>query len=46
MDEGKTDKDGKFHLQGSETEITTIDPKLNVYHDCDDENNVSFKLKL
>jgi hypothetical protein len=32
-----TDEDGKFELQGKETEITQIDPKLNVYHDCNDE---------
>uniref|UniRef100_A0A158R5Z8 Transthyretin-like family protein n=1 Tax=Syphacia muris TaxID=451379 RepID=A0A158R5Z8_9BILA len=37
MDEGVTDAEGKFELKGSETEITTIDPKLNVYHDCNDE---------
>jgi len=32
MDEGVTDEDGHFELQGKETEITNIDPKLNVYH--------------
>uniref|UniRef100_A0AC34R4Q9 Transthyretin-like family protein n=2 Tax=Panagrolaimus sp. JU765 TaxID=591449 RepID=A0AC34R4Q9_9BILA len=38
MDEGVTDSQGRFELRGHETEITTIDPKLNVYHDCNDEN--------
>jgi hypothetical protein len=32
MDEGVTDDEGHFELQGKETEITNIDPKLNVYH--------------
>ena len=38
MDEGVTDSQGRFLLRGHETEITTIDPKLNVYHDCNDES--------
>ncbi|VDK54748.1 unnamed protein product [Anisakis simplex] len=37
MDEGITDANGHFLLKGHETEITSIDPKLNVYHDCNDE---------
>uniref|UniRef100_A0A0K0ESY3 Col_cuticle_N domain-containing protein n=1 Tax=Strongyloides stercoralis TaxID=6248 RepID=A0A0K0ESY3_STRER len=37
MDEGVTNSDGVFHLSGKETELSTIDPKLNVYHDCNDE---------
>ena len=41
MDEGVSDADGRFELRGSETEITDIDPKLNVYHDCNDETTVS-----
>lgn len=32
MDEGVTDEEGHFELQGKESEITNIDPKLNVYH--------------
>ncbi|KAI6184956.1 hypothetical protein M3Y97_00652600 [Aphelenchoides bicaudatus] len=38
MDEGYTDEDGHFELSGKETELTSIDPKLNVYHDCNDES--------
>uniref|UniRef100_A0A7E4VLU8 Transthyretin-like family protein n=1 Tax=Panagrellus redivivus TaxID=6233 RepID=A0A7E4VLU8_PANRE len=37
MDEGVSDKQGIFHLSGNETEVTTIDPKLNIYHNCEDE---------
>lgn len=36
MDEGRSDADGKFQLSGHVDEFTTIDPKLNIYHDCDD----------
>lgn len=34
MEEGRTDSNGQFRLSGSKREITTIDPKLNVYHKC------------
>ncbi|KIH48408.1 Transthyretin-like family protein [Ancylostoma duodenale] len=27
---------GQFLLYGHTSEIMTIDPKLNIYHDCDD----------
>lgn len=30
MAEGTTDQNGAFRLQGQKTEITTIDPKLNI----------------
>ncbi|GMT21307.1 hypothetical protein PFISCL1PPCAC_12604, partial [Pristionchus fissidentatus] len=36
MDSGKTDSDGHFSLSGHVDEFTTIDPKINIYHDCDD----------
>ena len=36
LDEGTTDSSGHFELSGSTTEITSIDPKLNIYHDCND----------
>ncbi|KAL4002355.1 Transthyretin-like family protein [Acanthocheilonema viteae] len=35
--QGKTNSEGHFELKGYTSEITTIDPKLNVYHDCEDE---------
>lgn len=41
MDEGVTDSDGHFELKGHETEVTDIDPKVNVYHKCNDEGKVS-----
>ncbi|KAK5979207.1 TransThyretin family domain [Trichostrongylus colubriformis] len=34
LDEGKTNENGEFHLSGSKREISTIDPKVNVYHKC------------
>ncbi|KAI6196175.1 Transthyretin-like family-containing protein [Aphelenchoides besseyi] len=36
MDSAFTDADGTFELKGKETEITAIDPKLNIYHRCGD----------
>uniref|UniRef100_A0A914C6T0 Transthyretin-like protein 5 n=1 Tax=Acrobeloides nanus TaxID=290746 RepID=A0A914C6T0_9BILA len=35
--ESVSDKKGRFYLKGYTTEISTIDPKLNIYHDCNDE---------
>uniref|UniRef100_A0A914DCZ9 Transthyretin-like family protein n=1 Tax=Acrobeloides nanus TaxID=290746 RepID=A0A914DCZ9_9BILA len=37
MGESKTRGDGTFEVQGSSHEFTSIDPKINIYHDCDDE---------
>uniref|UniRef100_A0A0N5AQ94 Transthyretin-like family protein n=1 Tax=Syphacia muris TaxID=451379 RepID=A0A0N5AQ94_9BILA len=37
----KTDSKGRFELQGHTSEFTTIDPKLNIYHDCNDGVKVS-----
>lgn len=34
MSEGKSNATGDFFLSGTETEFTTIDPKLNIYHKC------------
>ncbi|CAD6196066.1 unnamed protein product [Caenorhabditis auriculariae] len=34
MAEGTSDNNGQFRLTGSKTEISTIDPKLNIYHKC------------
>nr|CAM84510.1 transthyretin-like protein 1 precursor [Radopholus similis] len=36
MAEGKTDSKGRFSLEGYTHEFTTIDPKINIYHDCND----------
>ena len=41
---GKTDSQGRFELSGYTHEFTTIDPKLNVYHDCNDGLTVSYSL--
>ena len=37
---GYTDNDGRFLLYGSEKELSTIDPVLKVYHDCNDRGLV------
>ncbi|KHN75484.1 Transthyretin-like protein 46 [Toxocara canis] len=34
MDSGYTDEHGEFSLSGDETELTTIDPQLKIYHEC------------
>lgn len=36
LDEGTTDSNGGFELEGSTRELTTIDPVFKIYHDCDD----------
>uniref|UniRef100_A0A915EHD3 Uncharacterized protein n=1 Tax=Ditylenchus dipsaci TaxID=166011 RepID=A0A915EHD3_9BILA len=36
LDEGKTDSKGRFQLSGKTTELTTIDVRLKIFHDCDD----------
>lgn len=36
LDQGYTDQNGEFMLQGNTVELTPIDPILKVYHDCDD----------
>ena len=46
MAEGLSNEEGEFHLEGVDTEWTTIDPKINIYHNCQDEAVVSLYLKL
>ncbi|KAK5968543.1 hypothetical protein GCK32_009260 [Trichostrongylus colubriformis] len=36
LDENFTDKDGRFALTGTTRELTSIEPVLYIYHDCDD----------
>ncbi|VDM44194.1 unnamed protein product, partial [Toxocara canis] len=36
LDAGYTDEKGHFDLSGDTTEMTTIDPHLKIYHDCND----------
>ncbi|GMS86742.1 hypothetical protein PENTCL1PPCAC_8917, partial [Pristionchus entomophagus] len=35
--EGKTIEDGTYSISGSTTRYFTIDPKVNIYHNCNDE---------
>lgn len=41
MAAGKTDSRGHFEIKGHAEEFTSIEPKLNIYHDCDDGIMVS-----
>ncbi|VDN44392.1 unnamed protein product [Gongylonema pulchrum] len=36
MGETITDSQGYFELSGHNAEMTPIDPKINIYHDCND----------
>lgn len=36
LDEGVTDRDGRFKLDGTTRELTTIEPEIRIYHDCND----------
>ncbi|VDL78014.1 unnamed protein product [Nippostrongylus brasiliensis] len=36
LDQGYTDSNGEFQLQGATVETTPIDPILKVYHECND----------
>ncbi|KAI1732591.1 transthyretin-like family domain-containing protein [Ditylenchus destructor] len=33
---GRTDGSGNFLISGQANEVTSITPKFNIYHDCDD----------
>lgn len=37
LDEKFSDSKGVFNLAGSKKELTTIDPKVNIYHKCNYE---------
>uniref|UniRef100_A0A1I8EPG2 Transthyretin-like family protein n=1 Tax=Wuchereria bancrofti TaxID=6293 RepID=A0A1I8EPG2_WUCBA len=36
LDSCYTDSGGKFDLQGNSYELSTIDPEVRIYHDCND----------
>ena len=49
LQEALTDAQGRFKLQGSENELTPIDPVFKAYHDCDDgitpgQRKIKFKI--
>jgi hypothetical protein len=37
---GYTDEMGRFQLYGTESEMSSIDPILKIYHDCNDHGVV------
>lgn len=41
LDEKFTNSNGKFEMRGHKKELSTIDPKVNIYHKCN-YNGVSF----
>lgn len=46
MGETTSDEKGFFYVSGSNAEISDIDPKFNIYHDCNDWYWVSDYLTL
>lgn len=46
MGETITDSQGFFEISGSNAEMTPIDPKINIYHDCNDGWWVRIELLL
>lgn len=44
--EGYTDAQGSFLLEGNADDLTSIDPALYAYHDCNDSNTGRRKLKF
>uniref|UniRef100_A0A914QKX1 CX domain-containing protein n=1 Tax=Panagrolaimus davidi TaxID=227884 RepID=A0A914QKX1_9BILA len=44
--EGRTDGQGNFCIAGHANEITTITPKFNIYHDCNDLKPCQRKLSM
>ncbi|CAD5214417.1 unnamed protein product [Bursaphelenchus xylophilus] len=43
MDTKFSDKNGAFLVSGHETEFTPIDVKINIYHNCDDEQKECYR---
>ncbi|KAI3420077.1 hypothetical protein GPALN_003409 [Globodera pallida] len=37
MAESETNAEGEFEVNGSETEVSNIDLRLSIYHNCEDE---------
>ncbi|CAD6197009.1 unnamed protein product [Caenorhabditis auriculariae] len=46
LDEKTSDRQGRFTMQGSKKEFTTIDPHVNVYHKCNYDGRCFKKLKV
>ncbi|CAI5445061.1 unnamed protein product [Caenorhabditis angaria] len=41
LDDKTSDSNGEFYLSGGDNEISSIDPRVNIYHDCDDDKYIS-----
>jgi len=46
LDSARTDSDGRFELSGSTREMTPIDPRLKIYHDCNNRLPCQRKVKI
>lgn len=46
LDSGESSSDGSFSLAGTDNEVTRLDPKINIYHDCDDGFTVSIRASI
>ncbi|RCN30127.1 Transthyretin-like family protein [Ancylostoma caninum] len=46
LDQGYTNSNGEFQLQGGTIETTPIDPVLKVYHDCNDPGSRKVRFSL
>uniref|UniRef100_A0A914V2L6 Uncharacterized protein n=1 Tax=Plectus sambesii TaxID=2011161 RepID=A0A914V2L6_9BILA len=46
LDSTLTDSEGRFELSGSTREMTPIDPKLKIYHDCNNHLPCQRKVKI
>ncbi|EJW74425.1 hypothetical protein WUBG_14675 [Wuchereria bancrofti] len=44
LEEGRTNAQGHFELSGYTSEITTINPILKIYHDCNDRIMVTYMI--
>jgi len=46
LDSTLSDAEGKFEVQGSTREMTNINPRLKIYHDCNDNLPCQRKVKV
>ncbi|KAF1751671.1 hypothetical protein GCK72_018225 [Caenorhabditis remanei] len=46
LDESRTSSDGTFSVSGTYRDITTLDPKVNIYHSCNYNGPCSKKVTI